>query len=266
MQDHYVGDVGDFGKYGLLNTVLECGGGGVRLGVNWYYVKGPKQENGDGGYTGYLYPENKNWEKFERCFPEIYVKLKKIVEWKKNVDSNQGAIAAVERNEVIRGPVSYYSEPVNTPHLHHTRREEAREEWFAGSLVCLSDADIIFLDPDNGIQPDSLKKSHARAGKYFFRDECREYCAHGASLILYHHRNRKPKEEYGADIRKLHQAIDPSAKVFILRFTRFSVRDYIFIAQKEHEELFGRVIRELTSKPRDFLFEKYDYSPATPRM
>ncbi|KQC05335.1 MAG: hypothetical protein APR53_08115 [Methanoculleus sp. SDB] len=255
MQDHYVGDVGDFGKYGLLNTVLECGGGRIRLGVNWYYVDIPAPENGDGGYTGYLYPENKNWKKFERCFPEVYHDLKKIDELHNIVDSKQGALAIVEKNEVIRGPVSYYSKPVNTPRLHHSLRENARNEWFAGSLADLSDADIIFLDPDNGIQPDSLKKSHKRAGKYFFRDECREYFARGTSLILYQHRNRKPQERYDEDIRKLHQAIDPSAKVFVLRFKRFSVRDYIFIAQKEHEELFGRVIRELTSKPRDFLFE-----------
>jgi hypothetical protein len=254
MQDHYVGDVGDFGKYGLLNTVLECSGGEVCLGVNWYYVEGPKQENGDGKYIGYLDLENRNMRKYEdyrRCFPEIFAVLKTIV------GAETRTIAAIEESGIIGEGVVYYRKAVSTPHLHHTRREAAREEWFAGSLECLSDADIIFLDPDNGIQPDSLKKSHKRAGKYFFRDECREYFARGTSLILYHHRNRKPEKEYYDDFRKLHQAIDPSAKVFILRFRRFSVRDYIFIAQKEHEELFGRVVRELTSKPHDFLFSEY---------
>jgi hypothetical protein len=255
MQDHYVGDVGDFGKYGLLSKVLEYGGDEVRLGVNWYYFEAPKPKNGDGGYMGYLCPENKNWEKFERCFPEIYDDLKKIVYSKKR------KIEKIEENAVVGDGVVYYRKPVNKPVRHHTLRTEKREKWFADSLEYLKKADIIFLDPDNGIQTDSLKKSHKKAGKYFFRDECREYFAQGKSLILYHHRNRKPEKDYNADILRLHEAIDGSATMSILRFRRYSVRDYIIVAQPEHAELFGRVVRELTAPPYDFLFSRYRLDP-----
>jgi hypothetical protein len=264
MQDNYVGDVGDFGKYGLLATVLACGGGEVRLGVNWYKFIAP--ENGDGRYTGYLDLENKNgrkYEEYERCFPEIYAALKGIVGARKR------EIPEIERSGVIGDGVVYYSEAVNgitstggekdvkTPDQPPAQRRAAREAWFADSLAALEDANVIFLDPDNGIQPDPLQKSNKKAGKYFFRDECREYFAQGMSLILYHHRNRKPKKRYDADIRRLHRAIDGSATMFILRFRRYSVRDYIISAQPEHAELFGRVVRELTAPPYDFLFGEY---------
>lgn len=33
MQDRYVGDVGDFGKIGMLRQLEEAG---LRIGVNWY--------------------------------------------------------------------------------------------------------------------------------------------------------------------------------------------------------------------------------------
>ena len=35
MQDNYVGDIGDYGKYGLLRNVTAAG---LRLAVNWYRV------------------------------------------------------------------------------------------------------------------------------------------------------------------------------------------------------------------------------------
>ena len=35
MQDNYVGDIGDYGKYGLLRNVTVAG---LRLAVNWYRV------------------------------------------------------------------------------------------------------------------------------------------------------------------------------------------------------------------------------------
>jgi hypothetical protein len=259
MQDNYVGDVGDYGKYGLLSQILECSGGKVHLGVNWYKYEDQNPKKGDGKYTGYLDLKNENGKKFEQyrcCFPELYQWLRVIVK-----DEKRRKIAEIENNQVIGDRISFYSKPVNSPDLHHTQREEERNAWFIDSLESLKHSDIIFLDPDNGIQTDSLKKSHKWAGKYFFRDECRKYFASGKSLILYHHRNRKPKEKYDADIRKLHQAIDPSAKMFILRFKRFSVRDYIIIAQKEHEKLFGDTIRRLTESPCDFLFSEYQLSP-----
>ena len=49
MQDNYVGDIGDYGKYGLLRNVTAAG---LRLAVNWYRViptRPGKQE--DGKYT-----------------------------------------------------------------------------------------------------------------------------------------------------------------------------------------------------------------------
>ena len=50
MQDRYVGDVGDFGKYGLLGSL--CGkdeyGAALRLGVLWYRFDG-KDTSNDGG-------------------------------------------------------------------------------------------------------------------------------------------------------------------------------------------------------------------------
>jgi hypothetical protein len=33
MQNRYVGDIGDFGKFGLLRFIEDTG---LRIGINWY--------------------------------------------------------------------------------------------------------------------------------------------------------------------------------------------------------------------------------------
>ena len=52
MQDNYVGDIGDYGKYGLLRAICSEG---ISLSVNWYKVT-PKKlgHQDDGKYIGYL--------------------------------------------------------------------------------------------------------------------------------------------------------------------------------------------------------------------
>ncbi len=54
MQNRYTGDVGDFGKYGLLRALCsDDGKRKLKLGVNWYLV--PDMGNpGDGGFIDYV--------------------------------------------------------------------------------------------------------------------------------------------------------------------------------------------------------------------
>ena len=52
MQDAYVGDIGDYGKYGLLRMISSTS---LYLAINWYKVnpsRANKQE--DGKYISYL--------------------------------------------------------------------------------------------------------------------------------------------------------------------------------------------------------------------
>lgn len=73
MQDNYVGDIGDYGKYGLLRHVTAAG---LRLAVNWYRVaptRPGKQE--DGKYISYSLQA----EKYRHYDPELFDCLAGIV-------------------------------------------------------------------------------------------------------------------------------------------------------------------------------------------
>src|SRR3954463_4138966 len=71
MQDRYVGDLGDYGKYGLLRVLARSSG--LRIGVAWYRVPN-EGHNADGKHTSYLHNE-----RFRECDPELFGALKGLV-------------------------------------------------------------------------------------------------------------------------------------------------------------------------------------------
>lgn len=58
MQKRYAGDVGDFGKIGMLRCIEQCS---VKIGVNWYLIE-EESHNQEGNYIGYLWEHNHSHE------------------------------------------------------------------------------------------------------------------------------------------------------------------------------------------------------------
>jgi hypothetical protein len=248
MQDRYVGDVGDFGKYGLLNEICKKSNGSISLGINWFYVpkeyvRRKEKQREDGRRIDYLRDKN-----YEVCFPGLHDKLKGIV-------NGRRSIKEIEKGLILPKETIFYSEPL--PWENSSKREEDRENWLKESLSQLKRADIIFLDPDNGIQTDKVRKTQIKAIKYVFKDEIKKYCELDKSLIIYNHRDRKPKSEYDRKITDSLGQIRSLNGIKVLRFKRVSVRDLIFLIQEDHQDLIEQTIDYLRRGPYDFLFEIY---------
>ena len=129
MQDNYVGDIGDYGKYGLLRTVCSEG---VCLAVNWYKVEPKKvSKQDDGKYTNYL----KNPEKYRKYDPALFDSLYKIL----FVDGDR-SIQRIEKEQLFFAKC--FSDEVTGDRL----------SWHKKALQKTSGAEIVFLDPDNGLE------------------------------------------------------------------------------------------------------------------
>jgi hypothetical protein len=252
MQDRYTGDVGDFGKYGLLNEIFKRSNGKIRLGINWFYVAKEENQTGDGKHTGYLKDESKAYKEYRACFPELYDKLKSIV------NDERRRINEIEKDLILPRETVFYSKPIPDSSANPRKRKEDRENWLKESLIKLEEADIIFLDPDNGIQTDKVKKTQTKAIKYVFINEIKRYYELDKSLIVYNHRDRKPRSEYNEKIKGLRNYINTLNSISVLRFKRVSIRDFIFLIHKDHQDLIDQTINYLTRKPCGFLFEMYD--------
>lgn len=83
MQNRYAGDVGDFGKYGMLKKVSSstC----LRLGINWY-LTADESHNNDGKHVGYLDDtKRKNILEFCACDPTLYKQLQDVVKKERTI-------------------------------------------------------------------------------------------------------------------------------------------------------------------------------------
>lgn len=205
MQDRYAGDIGDYGKFAMLRALASRG---LAVGVNWYRIETPPQELSinDGGK---LIPD-----RLFPCDPELAHALRAISL------SPERSVRELEEAELIPG-ASYYS--VTTP-------VEERRKWHDDALSELAKAEVVFLDPDNGLLVKSVGRGSARSPKYTFYDEVADYVARGQSVIVYNHRSRqKPEAYFDEKLKGLVAAAPQADGITVITFPKGSVRDYFAI-------------------------------------
>lgn len=173
MQDRYVGDIGDYLKLAILRALSP----GRRLGVAWW-LHPDGGAVGDGRHTGYL-DAGLDWRPHD---PPLFDFLREVV------GSGNRAIAALQDDRILPGAV-FASEriPILVP---PASRITARAAWFERVKAALTDCDLVFADPDNGIEPARYQPTMGTAGKSITWNEIAALRASGRALIIYHHQSR----------------------------------------------------------------------------
>ena len=218
MQDRYAGDVGDFGKFGLLKHLLAEG---FHIGVNWYKTSPPKSEADKSG--NFIQDDGKHKIKRE-YFPCDPILAKGLLDISQN---ETRSIAMIQEAAFLdESMIEYYTDPISV---------EKRTEWHNSALAQLKTCDLVFLDPDNGLRVKSVGRKSARSVKYVLEDELFAYLRSGKSVVLYSHRQRKPEEKYFSELLSRFQSPDDlrKKKVFAMTFPKGTVRDYFLIAANE---------------------------------
>ena len=131
MRDQYAGDVSDFLKFALLRRLA---GTERTLGVAWYYVPG-NDGRPDGRHLEWR--DDHAWQKPDA---ELHAGLSALPE---------RSVAALENVAIWPNGTLFHREPVPP------RRQ--RGEWGKRKRAAWDGADIVFLDPDNGIGRETRK-------------------------------------------------------------------------------------------------------------
>ena len=172
MQDRYVGDVGDFVKYGLLRAIR----GTKRLGVAWYLHPnaGPA---GDGRHTAYLQDPDE-WRHLDA---ELFDALKELTGDRRSIENIQqsgilgDAVFAADRLMVVGVKA----------------RQRWRHQWFDRIKRQLVGCDLVFADPDNGLVPnDRFRPARQVNAKRIPLAEATAL-AEGRTAVIYHHNSRR---------------------------------------------------------------------------
>lgn len=131
MRDQYAGDVSDVLKFALLRALA---GSDRTLGVAWYYAPG------DDGKADGRHLEWRHEPAWRDLDPVVHAGLRALPE---------RSIVALEASPIWPVGRVFHREPVPTRAL--------RPAWVRSKRETLESADIVFLDPDNGLGSESSK-------------------------------------------------------------------------------------------------------------
>lgn len=228
MQNRYTGDIGDFGKLGLLRQLSHTG---LSIGVNWYLTP-DETHNGDGRHVGYLQKSD-----FRRCDESLWYTLKQIV------NSGLRQVSELESSKLLQA--RYYSKPLNFTGASKAMRSSIRWAWHNLARDHLSGCDIIFVDPDNGLIVPSAQET-PKSNKFVLPFELADYYQSGASVVYYQHKARRPDTFYVEQHQQLlRSGAFPHAIGFGLKFNTTSQRYYFFLVHPQHARTVDFCIQQM---------------------
>ena len=236
MQDSYVGDIGDFGKYGLLRQINRTP---LRLAVNWYHVfqQKPGKQN-DGKFIDYLTSPNQ----YRRYDPKLFDVLRKIV-----VEEASRSLHEIEKSNIIEA--DFYSEVISGN----------RSRWHQNAIIGTRKADVVFLDPDNGLETEHMHQRDSATEKHVKWDELKDYYDRGQSVILYQHRPQMTKKDICIQsILTMNDGFLCADHVYLLEFPRYTNRFYFFFVHHDHSAVLKQVC-DFMDKNWDGLCRQIDF-------
>ena len=235
MKDQYFGDVNDYRKYGLLRALVA--GDNLRLGVCWMLTQPDGRT--DGKFLAYLEQSNKHRHRDPALF-----------DWLSDVVGNERdrRTARIEASALL-------GQALFQPKLLGDQVHE-REAYFAECTGLFSDCDLVFFDPDNGIEIKSVPRGRRKSCKFVYWDEVSNTFLSGVSVLIYQHFIREERDRFAARMveelrRRLH-----AAAIFSFRTPNVV---FLLAAQQRHSAGFRKqlgVIKRAWS-PREIVAEEH---------
>jgi hypothetical protein len=214
MKAQYVGDIGDFGKVLLLKHLAVCG---FKIGVNW--VLTPNDNRTDGKHRDYTTYKGKDC--LCCCDQEVYEAILPLA----NKQREKRAIADLEALTRRFAPRSFFFDDV-----FEARVDRGELDQKARDNLSTEQCDLVFFDPDNGIDIEAGKSE-----KHVYLPEMKRYWDRGQSLLIYHHLGRAgTHEQQMNDLRLLLEQQMCSSTVFNYRLCRGTARAYFLVVRPEH--------------------------------
>ncbi len=255
MQNRYFGDIGDFAKFGLLRGLV-MPEPGFRLGVLWYLVPGEFHTN-DGRYVGYLQPTPTNIRHFRTCDPLLYDQLADFVR------AGRREVLALQESGLLPSQTTYHDEPLSYQRVVLNRvvlndRRDFRERWLHSAYESAAGADVVFLDPDNGLET-GTDRYHLPGPKYAFYDDVVPLGREGKTLVIYQHANRDASfgEQIQARLAALRERLGGPPEAFMaMRWRTISARAFLIAASGSHVVTITKHLQQLLAGPWARHFER----------
>jgi len=164
MKVQYFGDVNDYRKYILLRRIASE----LKIGLCWMLT--PDDTGPDGAKREYL----KDPAKWRFLDPDLFDFLTSVQQ-PPTVDCFNSLSGA----GMISG-ATFFADEV-------PKGREERARYHVECRRTFADREMVFFDPDNGLEVPSHPRGRTKACKYVFYDELRAHYDDGKSVLVYQH-------------------------------------------------------------------------------
>jgi hypothetical protein len=222
VRHNFVNDIGDYAKYALLRALCDADPAGVGLGVIWYLTE-HDETNGDGRRRAHL--SGTGWEILD---PDLLTAMREIESGLQ--DKEQLNVRLIEAASILPARTAFFAQALPRGHGSAQARVAERMAWFERARNAVTGCNLVFIDPDNGLQPKSVPLTSPLAGKYATVPEIAALLDTGAAVVLYQHGSRMA---WPAQREKVCSAIfagtDKTVTIRTLRFGAYGVRAFFCI-------------------------------------
>lgn len=227
MKNQYFGDINDYKKFGLLRSINSA----CSLNTLIAWMLTPDDGSTDGKFTEYL-SESDKWEKYDTALYQELVKLLK--------ENGIRKVSLIENSPVLSHS-QYYSS-------HVPDNANERNAWFANLLVQSKNSDLVFLDPDNGLEIKSISYGRNKSSKFLYWKEVAALWAAGKSVLIYQHFIREKREVF---IQRMLDALSQETEGSVVE--AFSTSNVVFLMalQPLHHEFHQSIINTVQASWQD---------------
>jgi hypothetical protein len=218
MKNQYFGDVNDYRKYGLLRTLAK---GNINILISW--MLSPNDGSADGKCVQYLNDPNR-WRSYD---PELFDAIHEEV-----MVNNRRDVACVGEQNLIRNASFVEAMLDGLP--------AARSSWLTEMRQKRSNMDLVFFDPDNGIEVPSAPKTRRNSKKYIYWEELRETWESGLSLLVYQHFCREKRDLF---IERLSDEFKRRLGSFEVHAIRTAHVIFFLVPQPQHSEILAERVQ-----------------------
>lgn len=221
MKNQYFGNIDDYSKYYLLRRLH---GAGLHILVGWMLTA--DDGSADGGDLSYLDSDH-------RLADDRHL-FQWFRTWKWSGAPRD--VGLIERSGLL--PFTFAREPLGDDVAD-------RDAWFLRLENAAEDVDLVFLDPDKGLETKSSPKGRKRSPKFVYWAEVQRLFASGVSVLVYQNTARitvpKMIRHRVAEARSL------IGKGHLFYFKAGFIGFFLF-CQPEHLEQVEGVIQTVTAR------------------
>lgn len=218
MKHQYFGDINDYKKYGLLRSITSASG----LGLLVAWMLTPDDGSTDGKFIEYLGNPNR-WERYDSA---LYRGLVKLLD-----EVPERNVSLIEDSELLNG-CGFFSDYVPDSKLE-------RKTWFSSLLDASRSSDLVFLDPDNGLEIKSKPYGRKDSSKFLYWREVSDLWRSGKSLLIYQHFIRENREQF---IQRMLISLKDIAKSSVVEAFYTPHVVFLMALQPEHQRFRQSII------------------------